>query len=618
MKKIYSFVTAIIVTVLCLGIGNVNAQAYLSEDFSGITDAGNQQCESVQYAWADTTFEASYLGQAGWTCWKLFPANGKLRFGAGSAQGWLQTPPIDCSGNNGDFRVSFDAKAWNGSSESKKLYICMNFPANTASIFNNSTAWRDYIVDSVENLPNVNSSSTTDCDMAHYTVYLTGGTASTKIAFVAQKANNSRFFIDNIVVESANVPDIDITGETALTSVANESITTTIHANGHNLDVNGTTSVSITGTGFTVTPATINNSDLMNGVGTDITISFVSATAGDFTGVLTLTNASVTKNINITATCFNYVEVETLADLREKIDWSDISVNSPDSTIYKYVGEAVVTAANSYQGQKVIQDATAAIFIFDPSANITTPLSVGDKITGITGTLTNYFGYLEFTPKMDVERKISSYNDVEALTIDINTLNNTVFMDEHQSELVTLEGVSFVSTGTFATGNYAERLVISQNGVVDTAIYTFFRNDVDYLGTAIPTRIIDITGINYFSSVKINPSNNNSPRAAARYYVVPRSSFDFLVNDSFVGLGAENEMSAVKVYPNPTNGMVTVELNENATNINVYDIYGKLVNAQNATMGVNTINLSNVATGVYFLRIFNENTLVGTSKIVRQ
>lgn len=618
MKKVYTFLTVIIAAVLCLGIGSANAQTYFSEDFSRITDSGSQQCESVQSAWSDSALNASYLGQEGWTCWKLFPANGKLRFGTGSAQGWLQTPPIDCSDNNGDFRVSFDAKAWNGSSESKKLYICMNFPANTASIFsNNSTAWRDYIVDSVENLPNVNSSNTSNCDMAHYVVYLTGGTTSTKIAFVAQKANNSRFFLDNIVVESANVPDMDITGETALSAVANETISTTIHIDGHNLDVNGTTSVAITGTGFSVTPSTLNNSDLMNGVGADVTVNFVSAAAGDFTGVLTLSNAAVTKNVNITVTCYDYIEVETLAELREMIDWSDISANTPDSIVYKYVGEAVVTAANSYQGQKVIQDATAAIFIFDPSANITTPLSVGDKITGITGTLTNYYGYLEFSPVMDVERKISSYNDVEALTIDINNLNNTVFMDEHQAELVNLQDVTFVSTGTFATGNYAERLVVSQNGVADTAIYTFFRNNVDYLGEAIPMGRLEITGINYFSSVKVTPSNNNSPRAAARYYVVPRSSFDFQHFNSHVGV-AENEMSAVKVYPNPTNNIVTVELNENATNINVYDIYGKLVNAQNATMGVNTINLSDVSAGVYFLRIFNENTLIGTSKVVRQ
>lgn len=614
MKKNYNFIAVILISVLCFFVGTVSAQVYLSEDFSGITASGNQQCEATQSALTTDDFNASYLGTAGWTTFKFFPANGKVKLGTSSAQGWLQTPPTDCSANNGEFRVRFDAKAWNKSGESSKLYICLNLPENTAAIFNNSTEWRNYIVDSVENLPVY--SNTEECTMASFTVYLTGGSTDTKVAFVAEKATNSRFYLDNIYIESANIPDINISGNSEIRTLVNTPATTTLTVTGHNLNASGTTSVSIEGPGFSVSPATLNNSDLMNGVGADITVTFQGTTGGEFNGSLILSNEDTMKTMMITATCFSYTEVATIAELREKIDWSDVNANAPDSVIYRYTGEAIVTAADSYNNQKMIQDATGAIFIYDRYANITTSLAIGDKVSGIIGTLTNYYGYLEFCPVADVENKISSYNDVDALSITVAQLNDFNFMSQHQSELVALQGSTFVSAGTFVTGNYAERLVISQDGAVDTAIYTYFRNNVDYIGSTIPSGCLDIVGVNYFTSVKVDNScqGNTCARYPTRYYVIPRSSYDFI---PCTGV-AENEMNTVKVYPNPTNNTVTVELNENATHIYIYDVFGKLVDSHSANMGVNTISLDNVTTGVYFLRIFNNNELIGTTKVVKK
>lgn len=615
MKKVYNFIAVILISVLCFTVGNTYAQVYLAEDFSGITDSGNQQCEATQNAWSTDDFNASYLGTAGWTAFKLFPANGKVKLGTGSYQGWIQTPPTNCSANNGEFRVRFDAKAWNKSGEATKLYICMNLPENTAAIFNNSSDWRNYIVDSVENLPVY--SNTEECTMASYTVYLTGGSTDTKVAFVAEKSTNARFYIDNIYVESANIPDINISGENTIRALVNSPVSTTLTVTGHNLNAAGTTNVSIEGdAGFSVSPTTLNNSDLMNGIGADITVTFQGTAGGVFNGSLILSNEDAMKTMMITATCFDYIEVATIAELREKIDWSDVTANAPDSVIYRYTGQAIVTAADSYNNQKMIQDETGAIYIYDRSANITTSLAIGDKISGVIGTLTNYFGYLELCPVADVENKISSYNDVDALPVTVAQLNDFNFMSLHQSELIALQGSTFVSTGTFVTGNYAERLVISQDGVVDTAIYTYFRNNVDYIGSTIPSGCLDIVGVNYFTSVKVDNSCQGStcPRYPTRYYVIPRSSYDMA---PCTGI-AENEMNTVKVYPNPTNNTVTVELNENATHIYVYDVFGKLVDSHNANMGVNTISLGNVTAGVYFLRIFNNNELIGTTKVVRK
>ena len=80
---------------------------------------------------------------------------------------------------------------------------------------------------------------------------------------------------------------------------------------------------------------------------------------------------------------------------------------------------------------------------------------------------------------------------------------------------------------------------------------------------------------------------------------------------------ADRPAPEVKVYPNPSNGIVTVEANQTIDDIVVIDAQGRKV----ATMlaGSNTVScdLSSCATGMYYLRIA---TAAGTSiqKVVRQ
>ena len=80
---------------------------------------------------------------------------------------------------------------------------------------------------------------------------------------------------------------------------------------------------------------------------------------------------------------------------------------------------------------------------------------------------------------------------------------------------------------------------------------------------------------------------------------------------SQVGIG-ENVVSAV-VYPNPTNGILTVEFAQmlNGT-ITLLDGIGQLVSTQKISSLVQTIDLSANAKGVYFLQISNEesNTVI--------
>ncbi len=72
----------------------------------------------------------------------------------------------------------------------------------------------------------------------------------------------------------------------------------------------------------------------------------------------------------------------------------------------------------------------------------------------------------------------------------------------------------------------------------------------------------------------------------------------------------------VNVFPNPSTGVFTVDLNSNEkTTIQIYNLMGKLVYAKETSMISNAIDLSSLAQGVYSLKVVSEKSY-GVKQIV--
>lgn len=561
MKKVYVFCMAL------FAFFGLNAQTVvLTEDFSAITDSSSTTI---------TNNLDSYTQMPGWTGDWVYPSTGKVKVGKSQAAGYIQTPALDLSANNGQFVVTFDAKAWTGDNSN--------------------------LIVSVDGTPyTVSGLSTTSFNT--FTLPLTGGTSATTIKFQGFQDNRGRFFLDNVmVVSQAAGPD-----ETAPFMVS---------ANPSDNSIDVTFSEVLDPT----TAQTAANYSLDNN------ISITSATLSDRVVTLAVSPALTEGNTytlianNIADTAGNVMTADTLvftygvapefraaniAELRSKMDFTDITANTAGTVEYKLTGEVIVTAVAAYNNQKVLQDGTGAILVYDPGNSLGS-LEVGDKVKDVYGTLTNYYGFLEFKPTKPYGTLVSMFEDVHPLTITLAQLNDQSFMIQHQAELIKLNNVAFTSTGSFATLSTYE---ITQDGITASAVYPYFQ-DANTIGQDIPTGQINITGFN-FSTSKIG---NTYPDY--RYYIVPRNMNDFSTGiQNFV---SEND---VTIAPNPAVDFVNVTVKNDNFQVNhlyVVDITGRVVVSQNVEENVFSLNVSNLTAGCYFLRM-TDGTHNVTAKFIKK
>lgn len=590
MKKCYNFLMVLATVVLCLGVNFASAQEPIfSEDFSGVTGSGTQQCESSGSTITNSL--DNFLQQEGWTGDYVYPANGKVKLGTGSNNGWIETPAIDLS-SVGSIRIAFDARAWNTNNGTD---------GTTMTVYVNSTAY------TVEGLANSGSTQDVQCDLTTFEVIAAGG-GSTVIRF----EGSPRAFIDNIRVFAATDPTISVQGTTTFTNVGiDEVCNSTLTVKGFNLTAGGTTTVTLSGDSqFSTTVTTLNNDELMTENGATLPLTFTASEAGTYSATLAFANSDASASVSLSATVVAITEVPTIAGLRALIDNSDVNANITDSTFYKYVGHAYVTQvfrSGSSSNQKWIQDETGAIQLYDPDGHLNN-VTEGVEITNLVGKMCNYFGYIEMNIQAPLTNAdINAFPSVipEPVVITLEQLEDQTYMDGIQGQLVKMENVTFNQTGTF--DRYAF-YTVTQNGSTDTAVYVTSNYD-NIKGEDIPTTACDIIGVNMRTAAY--SAGYGTDRLPSRYYILPREV------SPITGI-SENGTTPVSVYPNPTADNVTLTISSAATTVSVYNVMGTLVSTQSVSCGTNTVNMSSMPAGVYFLLITNGNETVGTVKVVRQ
>lgn len=83
-----------------------------------------------------------------------------------------------------------------------------------------------------------------------------------------------------------------------------------------------------------------------------------------------------------------------------------------------------------------------------------------------------------------------------------------------------------------------------------------------------------------------------------------------------------NELAAdaakVNVYPNPARGLITVNLNaDTESELQLYDVTGALCASRQLRQGDNSVDISDLASGIYLVKVMADRKLIYRSKLVK-
>jgi hypothetical protein len=86
--------------------------------------------------------------------------------------------------------------------------------------------------------------------------------------------------------------------------------------------------------------------------------------------------------------------------------------------------------------------------------------------------------------------------------------------------------------------------------------------------------------------------------------------------------GIENKTGLLSdelnVFPNPTNGSVTINSRDNMKSIEVYSITGALLLSESAKDKTHQLQLNNLAEGIYFVKVTYVNSMSVTKKVIKE
>ena len=283
--------------------------------------------------------------------------------------------------------------------------------------------------------------------------------------------------------------------------------------------------------------------------------------------------------------------------------------------VYCTITDAVTGCSiNSANDSIIVNDPTTSSQTFVECAGFS--ITVGSNTYNSTGIYTDVF-----TNAVGCDSTVTT-----DLTINQPTTSSQTFVE--------CAGFSVtVGTNTYnATGIYTDVLTGSNgcDSTVTTDLTVEPAIDVTVDNTLTPTLSANQTGATYQwvdcdnsnapISGEINQTFTATTNGNYAVEITVGSCTETSACENITGVGInETANNVVSIYPNPTNGMVNINLGSNNSTVNysISSIEGKVVETGKTSTNSITVDLSDESKGVYFIRINTEN-ISTVYKLIKQ
>lgn len=127
------------------------------------------------------------------------------------------------------------------------------------------------------------------------------------------------------------------------------------------------------------------------------------------------------------------------------------------------------------------------------------------------------------------------------------------------------------------------------------------------------------------TGMRIRSRGNGNPNGAADactdFFSGESEDYEVLILDSITGINTLNQLAKIKIYPQLSSGIITVDMGQSISGaeFTVIDVAGKQVEAIKLTANpMQTVDLSMLSDGIYFVKINNAQEVFSSKIIIRK
>lgn len=190
----------------------------------------------------------------------------------------------------------------------------------------------------------------------------------------------------------------------------------------------------------------------------------------------------------------------------------------------------------------------------------------------------------------------------------IRLLKNDGSLNFSETLDVVIEPTFFTSTTSADFDNDGDLDIVSTSFINNKV--AFYEN-IDGQGNFGPQIIIDDSGINPVRATSSDLDNDGKIDILVSYHGTREAVW--YRNQSILSV-EDNIVNRPSVYPNPVSSRLMIDLNENLKFVEVYSVSGKFIGSYNQA----SIDVSNLSSGLYLLKIYNNKGAVYNESFVKK